>query len=113
MFFRLLLIIPAIMLATSQAWCATVELIGNSTTHNVVGFKIEGEIQPGDARKVLALYQYYGPVVASNIYLWSPGGDVEEPMKIGRIIRKLRLETLVSNRYFNKLDKKGVLPIPI
>jgi hypothetical protein len=112
MFVRLLLFIPAILFAINQAWCATVELIGNSTPHNLVGFKIEGEIQPGDARKVLTLYEYYGPAVASNVYLWSPGGDVEEAMKIGRIIRRLRLETWVSDRYLNPLDKFGVFPSP-
>ena len=64
---RLLLFIPAILFAINQAWCATVELIQNSTPHNLVGFKIEGEIQPGDARKVLTLYEYYGPAVGTEL----------------------------------------------
>ena len=112
MFVRLLLLIPAFMLVINRGCCATVELIGNSTPHKVVGFKIEGEIQPGDARKVLSLYEYYGPAVTSNVYLWSPGGDVEEAIKIGRTIRRLRLETWVTDRYLNQLDKSGVFPSP-
>src|SRR5208283_958192 len=112
MFIRLLLLISSLVLAINRGCCATVELTGNSTPHKVVGFKIEGELQPGDARKVLTLYEYYGPAVASNVYLWSPGGDVEEAMKIGRIIRRLRLETWVTDRYLTPIDKSGAFPSP-
>jgi hypothetical protein len=53
---------------------------------------IEGEIKRGDYKKFLKTVVEAGPKV-SKVSLMSPGGDAEEAMKIGRLIRALRLET--------------------
>jgi len=67
------------------------------------GIKIEGEIQPGDAQK------FYVELKKDNfekttIFLRSLGGDVEEAIKIGQIIRRLRLTTEVPTR-FDSINK--------
>ena len=46
-----------------------------------------GEIIKGDYEKVLAFYRKNHPALGM-IYLWSPGGDVETAMNIGRLLRK-------------------------
>jgi tetratricopeptide (TPR) repeat protein len=56
--------------------------------------KVEGDIVPGDAKKLLDFYKTYG-VMTSPVHLRSKGGNVEEAMKMGAIIRRLRLETEV------------------
>src|SRR5208283_62663 len=68
---------------------ATIEVAGGKN-HVAHGIKIEGEIEPGDALKFLKMYEYFGP---QAVFLRSRGGNVEEAMKIGRLIRRFRLET--------------------
>jgi len=56
----------------------------------------EGEIAPGDYDRLLRLIDescagIYGCL--NGIFLASPGGNLFEAMKIGRLVRKLRLET--------------------
>ena len=60
----------------------------------VPGLRIEGEIVSGDAQRLIDSYAKYGTVI-SPIYPRSRGGDVEEAMRMGTIIRRLRLETSV------------------
>ncbi len=98
MLFRLARVLAAIGLTVSPARGANIELTGYSKVQNVLGLKIEGEIKPGDALKLLTLYEYFGPAVTSTVFLWSRGGDVEEAIKIGRLIRRLRLETYAPSR---------------
>jgi hypothetical protein len=71
---------------------ATFELARRTDGTIIRGVKLEGEIVPGDAQKLLDLYNAYAENV-SPIYLRSKGGRVEEAMKMGTIIRRLRLET--------------------
>ena len=52
---------------------------------------------PGDALQLLRTYKYFGQSGA-GIFLFSRGGDVEEAMKIGRLIRRLRLTTYAPDR---------------
>jgi TPR repeat protein len=73
---------------------ATFELARRADGNIVQGVKVEGDIVPGDARKLLDFYKTYG-VTISPVYLRSKGGSVEEAMKMGAIIRRLRLETEV------------------
>jgi hypothetical protein len=58
---------------------------------------LEGKLETGDYDKLLKLIDEdcrdYS--CTSGIYLASPGGDLIEAMKIGRLVRKLRLETHV------------------
>jgi len=71
---------------------ATFELARRADGILVLGMKVEGEIVPGDARKLLDFYRTYG-VMASPVHVRSKGGSVGEAMKMGAIIRRLRLET--------------------
>ena len=73
---------------------ATFELARRADGNIVRGVKVEGDIVPGDARKLLDFYKTYG-VMISPVRLRSKGGSVEEAMKMGAIIRRLRLETEV------------------
>ena len=56
---------------------------------------MEGEIVPGDAQRLLDAYAKYGAEI-SPVYLRSKGGDVEEAIRMGTIVRRLRLETSVA-----------------
>jgi hypothetical protein len=73
---------------------ATFELAKRGDGIIVQGVKVEGDIVPGDAEKLLDFYKTYG-VMTSPVHLRSKGGNVEEAMEMGAIIRRLRLETEV------------------
>jgi hypothetical protein len=66
------------------------------------GILVEGDIEPGDAIRlenaVLQFDVIYSPHVARFVYLRSRGGDAEEAMKMGTVIRRLRLETEVPTQ---------------
>jgi hypothetical protein len=70
------------------------------------GFVLEGNIEPGDYDKLrsvlgeMRVNQFYlGSPSANNFYLASPGGDLGEAMKIGRLVRALKLHTIVPSRW--------------
>jgi hypothetical protein len=69
------------------------------------GVVLEGKIEAGDYNKFRSVYgekstnQFYiGMLGANEIYLASPGGDLAEAMKIGRLVRALKLRTIVPPR---------------
>ena len=82
--------------AMAKANAATFDLAqkADGVAVNISGSRIEGEIVPGDAQRLLDFYKLYGTSI-SPLYLRSRGGNVEEAMKMGAIIRRLRLETNV------------------
>ena len=81
--------------AACGANAATFDLARRSSDGAIVpGLRIEGEIAPGDAQRLLDYYAKYGKEI-SPVYPRSRGGDVEEAMRMGTIIRRLRLETSV------------------
>jgi len=63
------------------------------------GLILEGAIEPGDYDKLLKLIDedcpHFSYACASSIYLASPGGNVVEAMKIGRLVRTLRWTTRI------------------
>jgi hypothetical protein len=70
------------------------------------GVVLEGKIEAGDYDKLRSIYgeniknQFYiGMPVANEIYLASPGGDLAEAMKIGRLVRALKLHTVVPSEF--------------
>jgi hypothetical protein len=70
------------------------------------GVVLEGKIEAGDYDKLRSVYgetitnQFYlGNFWANEIYLASPGGDLAEAMKIGRLERALKLHTIVPPRF--------------
>lgn len=70
------------------------------------GVVLEGKIEAGDYNKLRTAFgleksinQFYiGMPEANEIYLASPGGDLAEAMKIGRLVRALKLHTIVPSR---------------
>jgi hypothetical protein len=69
-----------------------------------LGAVLEGKIEPGDFEKVRSflLSEY-----SLEIFLASPGGDLAEAMKIGRLVRSLKLETVVPGKYSSEWVKKN------
>jgi hypothetical protein len=53
---------------------------------------VEGEIVPGDFDRLKSLLRSKGPRVRI-VYLYSPGGEAKEAMKIGRMLRTLEITT--------------------
>jgi len=72
---------------------------GNGETDSA--FVIEGEIVKGDYQMFINLVRAHESAV-SGVFIYSPGGDFEEAMKIGNAIRELELGTTVPWR-----NKKG------
>jgi uncharacterized protein len=89
----------------TSATGATIGLASRADGTPVVGVKVEGDITPGDALKLLAIYEQYGPNAVSPVYLRSKGGDVEEAVRMGRLIRALRLETRAPDHFDSQLDE--------
>lgn len=92
------LLIPLIVAAicSGPASAATIEQAWDIRGHYLWAIKMEGEIVPGDAvklhSKLLDFYTVFGPNI-DTVYLMSKGGDVEEAMKMGTLIRRPRLKT--------------------
>lgn len=72
--------------------------ISDHPQYNII---LEGTIVKGDYEKLRNLIEEICPdnswstLCSSDIYLASPGGSVTEAIKIGRLIRKLRLEVQI------------------
>jgi hypothetical protein len=64
---------------------------------------LEGTIASGDYDKLLS---FVDANEARSIYLASPGGSVTEAIKIGRLVRALRLETLIPVQVRSDLREK-------
>jgi TPR repeat protein len=92
--FAVAVITALVVGAASAADAATLDFARKADGTIVSGVRIEGEIVPGDAQRLLDFYAKYG-IAISPVYLRSKGGDVEEAMRIGTIIRRLRLGTEV------------------
>jgi len=79
------------------ATAATIDVAHDQSGKPLSAITLEGDIEPGDlVRLEIAVEQFdiiHEPHVAARIYLRSRGGDVEEAMKLGSYIRRLRLET--------------------
>jgi hypothetical protein len=95
--FRLLTTIVAFSLSAIAADAAEIRA-GQSHATGLLAV-LEGKIEPGDFDRLRSFVFENGWGRAedgvSEIYLASPGGDLAEAMKIGRLIRALKLETAV------------------
>jgi hypothetical protein len=95
--FNRLVAVLSFGLWAGSTWAATIEQAHTIDGHYRWAMRVEGEIGPGDAgrllTKLLDYYLVFGPVV-DTVYLMSEGGDIEESMKMGAIIRRLRLKTV-------------------
>jgi hypothetical protein len=64
---------------------------------------LEGTIEAGDYAKVEAFFE---ESLVRSIYLASPGGNLIDAIKIGRLVRGLKLETIVPNDTRSDLREK-------
>jgi hypothetical protein len=99
------------LLAT--AWLASLVAPASGAEFTPIDFPpadliLEGSIESGDYDKLLRLLDeindcrpYSWASCARGIYLASPGGSVIEAMKIGRLVRALRWETVVPSSITN------------
>ena len=68
------------------------------------GAVLEGTIEPGDFEKVRRfIFDGHG---ALEIYLASPGGDLSEAMKIGHLLRALKVTTVLPAN-FSRFQRLG------
>src|SRR5229473_1380302 len=95
--FRLMGVIAVCAAKITTAHAADISWgFGDRNRETVV---IEGTIQKGDCDSPLSLIRNS---FAKHVYLASPGGDLLEAMRIGRLVRLLKLRTIVP--------AKGVAP---
>ncbi len=97
----------ALSFLAGNVWGAEIEFahsVAPGKEDKIVGIKLEGEIVPGDAEKLFKFiednynslqtkYNFFFRVLI--LHLASKGGDASEAMKIGRMVRRLRLEVAV------------------
>ncbi len=57
---------------------------------------IEGKIEAGDYEALRDVISNFGPLI-KDVYLYSPGGDAIEAMKMGDLLRNLYLTTVSPN----------------
>jgi hypothetical protein len=110
---RLIAAIAVVAASTAPLYAADIraDIIGGGTRgsggkmlgpRNVV---LEGKIEAGDYDKLRNMYGERGHSefslglsIVNELSLASPGGDVAEAMKIGRLVRALRLQTVIPSR---------------
>lgn len=88
---RLLVPVVLSLLHLGSANSAEIWLAGAGTKKPLYAV-IEGEIRPGDFKRFDQILREKGPLIA-RVYVYSPGGDVREAMKIGGLISRLYLPT--------------------
>ena len=81
------------LLACCACHAADISVPKSMSGRSVNGIVIEGEIKPGDYAKFVNVFlanrgQNY------TVFLFSPGGDFSEALKIGRLIHTLKLTTV-------------------
>jgi hypothetical protein len=93
----LVLVITGLWRGSTSA--ATFDAARTPDDHYPNGVTVEGDIVSGDTNRLLMTllelnrFLFAGEVPRS-VYLMSKGGDVEEAMKMGMLIRRLRLGTI-------------------
>jgi hypothetical protein len=100
---RLLLV--ALVLATFciiTAYAAEIRV--DPSRRAALGVVLEGRIEPGDFDKLRTII--FNGEGALEIYLASPGGDLAEAMKIGRLVRELKLRTVAPDNLGGELREK-------
>ena len=94
---KILPVVCIVCLWTFGLKAATMGTAHDKNGKPLSGIIVEGDIELGDAIKLQTAVTEYNLIntsrVATRIYLRSKGGDVEEAMKMGDYIHRLRLET--------------------
>jgi hypothetical protein len=98
--------------------CLALEFSEHDTTsERFNGVAAVGEIVPGDAVRLGHYLDNLPTKANTGVYLASPGGDLYEGMKLGRLFRKRRLKTIVEGgqtcasacalAFLGGVDKRG------
>jgi hypothetical protein len=95
---RLLIIFLFVGLWSVAANAATIDQSRREDGTLISGVTVEGDIEPGDALKLSNSVLTLGGN-ARTVFLESKGGDVEEAMKMGTLIRRLRLRTEAPTKF--------------
>jgi len=95
---RFVPLIACMLIALPQVHAA--ELNARLLDDRVIDSSLEGEIQPGDYDRFITKIRNGG--LGTTLWLNSPGGDVHEAMKIGRLVRALRMDTQAPERAGDK-----------
>jgi hypothetical protein len=91
-YFVLLISVLLVLLPQAHAAELTVRFLDGRAIDSM----LEGEIQPGDYDSFVAKIQNGG--LGTTLWLNSPGGNVYEALKIGRLVRALRMDTHAPDR---------------
>ena len=91
---------------------ASLPLLSNPMPTHAAEFKVadnytllEGEIKSGDLEKLRRLFPTTGSAPL-RLYLASPGGDLAEAMKIGRLVRSLKWPTTTPTALYSADETK-------
>lgn len=87
-YYRLAVIVIAGWAACTAASGADIRL--GPRSNEIV---VEGPLEKGDFEKLRSLAN--GGAFGTDLFLASPGGDLREAIKIGRLVRRLKLATLI------------------
>jgi hypothetical protein len=83
---------PLIAACTTYAATAQAADVTKAPNDNNSIVVIEGSIQNGDCEKLLSVVRKLSP---KAVYLASPGGNMHEAMRIVRLVRALKMATIV------------------
>jgi len=111
--FIAILVVMVVLALECSAMAAEVRpfILGSGTYRAIV---IEGRIKPGDFDTFVRIaHENKGTI--SGVYIFSPGGDFDEAMKIGRAMRALELSSQVPMRTRSgraSCEEDGFSPTP-
>ena len=93
-------LLAALALGLVSASAADIKL-DSGGVYNFNTARLEGKIEKGDYEKLLSIARQIGadfnPHFKAILHLYSPGGDVTEAMRMGRLVRALRWTTTVPD----------------
>ena len=105
-----ILIFIILMCVSARANAADIRLITESGG-SYRAIVIEGKIEAGDFEKFINIVRDNQGIV-SGVYIFSPGGDYYEAMKIGRAMRALELSSTVPMNESGRPSCEGLLQQP-
>lgn len=98
------------LLFSAQANAATLTFVSFSDRVPILDAVLEGEIVAGDFENLKSKLKEHGPDVR-RLFLFSPGGNALEAMKIGEMIRSLQIRTVGPRPDFDDDPPRPSCPI--
>ncbi len=94
---EILITLTLLMVAPKEVFSAEICTYISEPRGGLKSIVIEGEIIKGDYERFIKRIKYHNGKI-SKVYIFSPGGNFSEAVKIGRAIRKLELTTVVPSQ---------------